>query len=133
MLAVSLLLGHRRSIDLATSKLLASRQWIANLMIGVSGATAPAHVMGLQGDLARLKRLDLVAESGVTGFTKEIAQCNPRVDEPIPKGCGGEPAVDCELDVCSDWGKGSTTCGGGEKGRTRKVKTEAKAGEEPCG
>ena len=67
------------------------------------------------------------------GPTKEIAHCNPRVDEPIPKGCGGEPAVDCELDVCSDWGKGSTTCGGGQKGRTRKAKTEAKAGGASCG
>ena len=86
MLAVSLLLGHRRSIDLATSKFLASRQWIVNLMIGVSGATAPAHVMGLQGDLARLKSLDLVAESGVTGLPRRLHSATLVLTNPFPKG-----------------------------------------------
>ena len=52
----------------------------------VRGATAPAHVMGLQGDLARLKSLDLDAESGVTGLPRRLHSATLVLTNPFPKG-----------------------------------------------
>ena len=54
--------------------------------VPVTGATAPAHVMGLQGDLARLTSLDLVAGSGVTGLPRRLHSATLVLTNPVPKG-----------------------------------------------
>ena len=40
--------------------------------------------------------------------------------------------VDCEWDVFGEWISCSKTCGGGEKSRTRSVKTIEQNGGNPC-
>jgi len=66
------------------------------------------------------------------GSLKETWPCNPAPGEQTPSACAASPPVDCGLTQWSEWSDCSSSCGGGEQQRSRKVATPPSNGGRPC-
>ncbi|CAJ1327215.1 unnamed protein product, partial [Effrenium voratum] len=49
-----------------------------------------------------------------------------------PLDCQEKPPVNCELHLWDEWTRCSRDCGGGQRERSRTVKTAPKHGGQPC-
>lgn len=63
---------------------------------------------------------------------KEIAPCNPAVDEERPSGCRNEGPQNCTFSLWETWSTCSKECGGGERTRMRSIKSPLNHNGAPC-
>lgn len=63
---------------------------------------------------------------------KETAPCNPGPAEEAAEGCRAPGPADCALSEWGDWSWCSSSCGGGQRERRRKVLTLPRGGGKTC-
>lgn len=79
-----------------------------------------------------IKELGRGSGAKCAGQTQEIMQCNPIIGDDRPSGCNPMEPVDCKLSDWRKWSNCSAPCGGGQKSRSRHLKTLPQAGGHPC-
>jgi len=63
---------------------------------------------------------------------KEIAPCNPAMDEERPSGCRNQGPENCTFSRWEPWSTCSKPCGGGDRTRMRSIKSPLNHNGFPC-